>query len=224
MILSEQVPVIVAMASGAVGLLAGWAYATIAARDKLRVARRLVNEALKCETEARRAYTTVRALTEPTGPISTIELFPPSLPRRTHLAVAEAVERLVTRNESLPDWADGEMTRAFARVDQEETVPANPHTCGSGNTAPCVPCGESEREVHQGASRGRQRAEGVRAILPARLRQWGPRLVHGLDFQVQMPERFGALQLPAQRKPTPLVMAALRDDSTRQFRVKVVEA
>ena len=204
MIFSEQVPVIVAMATGAVGLLAGWTCATIASRDKLQIARRLVGEALKCETEARRAYTTARALTEPTGPISTIELFPPSLPRRMHRAVAEAVERF-TRNESPAEWVDGEMTRAFARVDQEETVPATPY-------------------VGPGVSRGRQIAEGARIALPARLRGWGPRLVHGLDGPVRMPERFGALQLPAQRKPTPLVMAALRDDDTRQFRVKVVGA
>lgn len=205
MILSEQVPVIAAMATGAAGLLAGWAFASIAARDKLRVARRLVNEALKCETEARRTYTTVRALTEPTGPISIVELFPPSLPRRMHRAVTEAVERLTNRDGSLPDWADGEMTRAFARVDQEETVPATPY-------------------AGPGVSRGRQRAEGSRAALPARLRQWGPRLVHGLDGPVRMPERFGALQLPAQRKPTPLVMASLPQDPTRAYRTKVVPA
>lgn len=206
MILSEQVPMIAAMATGAAGLMAGWTFASITARDKLRVARRLINEALKCETEARRAYTTARALTEPTGPISTIELFPPSLPRRIRHVVAEAVERYTARNESLPDWADGEMTRAFARADQEqETVPATPY-------------------VGPGVSRGRQHAEGARAILPARLRQWGPRLVHGLDGPVRMPERFGTLQLPAQRKPTPLVMASLPDDPTRAFRTKVVAA
>jgi hypothetical protein len=205
MIFSEQVPVIVAMATGTAGLLAGWAYATLAARDKLRVARRLVSEALRCETEARRAYTTARALTEPTGAISTVELFPPSLPRRMHRAVAEAVERF-TRNEPAPEWADGEMTRAFARAEKEqEAVPATPY-------------------VGPGVSRGRQHAEGVHAILPARMRQWGPRLVHSLDGPVRMPERFGAIQLPAQRRPTPLVMAALPDDDTRQFRVKVVDA
>lgn len=207
MILSEQVPIIAAMATGAVGLLAGWAFASIAARDKLKVARRLVNEALKCETEARRAYTTVRALTEPTGPISTIELFPPSRVRQVRLAVAEAVERFTTRDKPLPDWADGEMTRAFQRVRQEEnTMPATPY-------------------VGPGVSRGRQRSEGVgRDTVPARMRQWGPRLVHSLAGPVRMPERFGTLQLPEQRKPSPLVMARLPEDDTRQFRVKVVAA
>lgn len=211
MILSEQVPVIAAMATGAVGLLAGWAFASIAARDKLRVARRLVKEALKCETEARRAYITARALTEPTGPISTIELFPPSLPRRVHRAVAEAVERFTIRTAPVPDWAEGEMTRAFARAEvirEQEKVPATPY-------------------VGPAMSRGRQRAENApvaRAALSARMRQWGPRLVHGLDGPVRMPERFGTLQLPAQRRPSPLIMASLPDDPTRAFRTKVVAA
>lgn len=209
MILSEQVPIIAAMATGAAGLLAGWTYATLAARDKLRVARRLVSEALKCETEARRAYTTARALTEPTGAISIIELFPPSLPQRMHRAVAEAVERFTVRAAPLPDWADGEMTRAFAHADQHQesaTVPATPY-------------------VGPGVSRGRRRVEGaVHAVLPARLRQWGPRLVHSLDGPVRMPERFGTLKLPAQREPSPLVMAHLPKDPTRAFRTKVVDA
>lgn len=219
MIFSEQVPVIVAMATGAVGLLAGWTYATIASRDKLRVARRLVNEALRSEIEARRAQATARALTEPTGPISIIELFPPSLPRRMHLAVAEAVERFTTRAETPDHWADGEMTRAFARADREqETVPATPYVPEPIHVSVGTPY------IGSGISRGQQIAEGARAILPARMRTWGPRLVHALDGPVRMPERFGTLQLPAQRKPTPLVMAALPEDDTRQFRVKVVAA
>ena len=78
--------------------------------------------------------------------------------------------------------------------------------------------------VGPGVSRGRLRAEGTHDTLPARLRTWGPRLVHGLDGPVRMPERFGLIQLPAQRRPTPLVMARLRNDATRQFRVKKAES
>jgi hypothetical protein len=204
MILSEQVPVTVAMGIGAAGLLAGSALATAIARDKLRMSRRLMKIAVQYEAEADRTYATIRALTEPTGPISTVELFPPTLPERMHHALAEAVERFTARTAPLPDWADGEMTLAFARADEErETVPATPY-------------------VGPGVSRGRQHAEGGHTALPARMRQWGPRLVHSLDGPVRMPERFGVIQLPAQRKPTPLVMAALPDDDTRQFRVKVV--
>ena len=203
-ILTEPVPVYATMVTGATGLLVGAVLARQVARDNLRVGRRLINEALRCEVEARRAHATARALTEPTGPISTIELFPPSRSQRMHDAVMAAVERLTARDEQLPDWADGEMTAAFARAEQE-TVPATPY-------------------VGPGVSRGRLRAEGNHAGLPARLRTWGPRLVHGLDGPVRMPERFGLIQLPAQRRPTPLVMARLRADASRQFRVKKAES
>ncbi len=206
MILTEQVPVYAAMATGATGLIVGALLAREVARDKLRMARRLMNIAVQYETEADHTYAKTRALTEPTQSVPVIELIPPSRSQRIHLAVAEAVQRLTARDEQLPDWADGEMTGAFARAEREqETVPATPY-------------------VGPGVSRGRLRAEGAHVALPAHLRTWGPRLVHGLAGPVRMPERFGTLQLPAQRKPTPLVMARLRDDDTRQWRVKVVDA
>jgi hypothetical protein len=160
--------------------------------------------AVRYEAEADQAYAKTRALTEPTQSVPVIELIPPSRSQRMHLAVTEAIERITARDAQLPDWADGEMTAAFARADHE-TVPATPY-------------------VGPGVSRGRQRAEGNRVELPARLRNWGPRLVHELDGPVLMPERFGMIQLPAQRRPSPLIMARLRDDATRQFRVKKAES
>ena len=205
MILTEPVPVYAAMATGATGLIVGALLARQVARDKIRMARKLHNLAVRYETEADQAYAKTRALTEPTQSVPVIELMPPSRSQRIHLAVAEAIERLTARDEQLPDWADGEMTAAFARADQEETVPATPY-------------------VGPGVSRGRLRAEGSHAILPARLRDFGPRLVHSLAGPVRMPERFGVLQLPAQRKANPLVMAKLPEDGTRQYRVKVVDA
>lgn len=207
MIIPQYMPAIIATGTGLVGLTVGAVFATATARDKLRMARRLMKIAVQYEAEADRTYTNIKALTEPTRSVPTIELFPPSRIRQVRHAVAEAVERFTTRSETLPDWADGEMTQAFQRARQEEnTVPATPY-------------------VGPGVSRGRQRAEGSgRDVLPARARQWGPRLVHSLAGPVRMPERFGTLQLPAQRKPTPLVMARLTEDDTRQFRVKVVAA
>jgi hypothetical protein len=207
MIISQYMPAIVATGAGLVGLAIGATFATATARDKLRMARRLMKIAVQYEAEADRTYAKIRALTEPTQSVPTVDLFPPTLGRRVRSAMAEAIERLTTRDEPLADWADGEMTQAFQRARQEEnTVPATPY-------------------VGPGVSRGRERAEGgARAILPARLRPWGPRLVHGLDGPIRMPERFGTLKLPAQRKPTPLVMTRLPEDDTRQFRVKVVAA
>jgi hypothetical protein len=199
-ILTEPVPVYATMVTGATGLVVGALLARQVARDKIAMARRLHTLAVRYEAEADKAYAKTRALTEPTQSVPVIELIPPSRSQRMHLAVTAAIERLTARDEQLPDWADGEMTRAFARADQE-TVPATPY-------------------VGPGVSRGRLRAEGSHAELPARLRTWGPRLVHGLDGPVRMPERFGLIQLPAQRRATPLVMARLREDSTRQFRVK----
>ena len=203
-ILTEPVPVYATMITGATGLLVGAVLARQVARDKIAMARRLHTLAVRYEAEADQAYAKTRALTEPTQSVPIIELIPPSRSQRMHDAVTAAIERITARDEQLPDWADGEMTRAFARADHE-MVPATPY-------------------VGPGISRGRKRAEGNHVDLPARLRNWGPRLVDSLDGPVRMPERFGMIQLPAQRVPTPLVMARLRADASRQFRVKKAEA
>lgn len=204
--MQTQVPVIAAMGVGAAGLLAGIAFATAATRHKLRVARRLVNEALRCEVEANRTYTNVRALTEPTQSVPVIELFPPSRVRQLRDAVADAVQRYTARDEKLPDWADGEMTATFARIAQEGTERATPYN-NPGQPGPMY--------------RNRQHD---RRTLPARQRLWGTRLVTHLGSLATPPELFTSVAVPAQRKPTPLAIARrleMLPDDTRQWRVKV---
>lgn len=204
--MQTPVPVIAAMGVGAAGLLAGIAFTAAATRHKLRVARQLVNAALRCEIEARRTYTNVRALTEPTQSVPVIELFPPSRVRQLRDAVADAVERYTTRDEKLPDWADGELTATFARIAQEEAEQATPY----GNPGQPGP-----------TYRNRQHD---RHTLPARQRLWGTRPATHLGGRATPPELFASVAVPVQRKPTPLAVARrleMLPDDTRQWRVRV---
>jgi hypothetical protein len=204
-----QIPTAAAMGVGAAGLVAGATFAVLTVRDKLSKARKLMAIAIRYESEADRTYAKIRALTDPTCSVPLVELFPPTRVQQVRRAVAEAFERATWRNEKAtewsPGWADGELRRA---IDQTADVPhvAEP---APAPTEPPAPVYRTRRDPSE--------------RVPARDR-WAPRMTQLLGGPIPVPPLFASIQVPAQRRPSPLVLANLPADPTRQWRTKTVAA
>jgi hypothetical protein len=213
-ILGTQIPTAAAMGVGAVGLIAGAAFAAFAARDKLDKARRLMAIAIRYESEADRTYAKIRALTDPTQSVPVVELFPPTRMQQFRRSVAEAVERATWRGEKAAQWDDGELRQlidATAEQPLPTPMPATPYV---------VPVAEPVRTYEPQVVVFRDRRDPSERV-PARER-WAPRMTQLLGGPIPVPPLFASIRMPVQRqRPTPLIMAKLPADSTRQYRVKV---
>jgi hypothetical protein len=206
-ILHTPIPTLAAMGVGAVGLIAGAAFTAFAIRDKLNKARKLMAIAIRYESEADRTYAKIRALTDPTCSVPVVELFPPTRVQQVRRAVAEAFERATWRNEKATEWsqgwADGELRQV---IDQTAETPrvAEPAPIPTETPAPVY----------------RTRRDPSERV-PARER-WAPRMAQLLGGPIPVPPLFASVQVPVQRRPSPLVLANLPADPTRQWRTKTV--
>ena len=209
--LSTPIPTAAAVGVGVFGLVSGAAFAVLWVREELAKARRLMAIDIRYKRRADDTYAKIRALTDPTCSVPVVVLFPPTRVERVRQAVAEAFERATWRGEKAAEWQDGELRLLIDQTADETPLDGLPNI-GLAHTpteAP-VPIYRNRRSPSE--------------RVPARSR-WTPRMEQLLGGPIPVSPLFASIRVPAQRpRATPLVMARLREDDTRQFRVKVVAA
>lgn len=246
-IIPGEVPVIAAIGLGLVGLGLGIAFGRIGVQDSVDKAKKLMGIAIAYERRADDTYARTRALVEPTQMLPTVQLLAATatpVERLTETAahVAERLRDMVTRTPVPQDWAEGEMTAAFRAItaDLEEPTPAPAawvHPLAPGRPA-APPIVHAPREIMPAPRRVSaplpapdaptrahvRRSEGPG--LTGRARLWGGSLLGAVPPLALPPEITPfRMPVPRQRLPhDPRRMAMLADDSTRQWRVKVVDA
>lgn len=253
-IIPGEVPTLAAVGLGVLGLGLGILFDRVSVQGTVDKARKLMEIGIAYERRADRLYAQQRALTEPTQLVPTVELLaatatPAERLRATAGLVADRVRDALTPTRNPADWAPGEMTAMFDKIVEdfdggtELTVPATPspwvHPLAprAVGTPPIVyaPREPQAAPRHQTMpmpvpradtpSRARvRRSEGPG--LTGRIRVWDGTLM-GAVPPLELPDfpRPFKMPVPAPRLPhDPRRMAMLADDSTRQWRVKVVDA
>ncbi len=205
-IFTTPIPAAAAMGVGVLGLVTGAVLAVWTIRDELAKARRLMAIDIRYKRAADSTYEKIRALAG--SPAAAPTMAPPLSASRVRRLVAEAFERATWRGDRAAEWQDGELRRFI----DEPAEPATPYAFPDvepvrAPPAPPTPVYRNRRDPSK--------------RVPARLR-WSPRMAQLLGGPIPLPPLFASIQVPAQRRrPSPLVMANLPADPTRQWRVKV---
>jgi len=249
-----DVPMPVAIGFGLACLGAGALITTAIVRDKLAAARRLASRAATLEVKSETILHRVEGIVSPTGPMPLVQLVAATATpaERASAAVADLAARVreaISPTTATRDWEPGEMTAAFNRMVEQTpdwelpsatevaivdglqpaprrqplAPPARPQTPAlvraSGQPQPAPRWQDLPAPPRRPVSRG---ALAIQK-LAARGRNWGTIL--GEVPPLELPKFPEPFRMPQQRpRPTPLALASLPADPTRQWRTKRVSA
>lgn len=245
-ITSATVPAPIAAGVGLLGLGAGLWWMRARMTDLRSAAIRTASAASTYWARAEASRNYIKAIESPTTAMPLVQLQAATATRRERLAgwahdLAAHAQEAWRPTPAPRDWADGEMTAAFALA---ELAYEGEPTVEIVNTPPvalpqpvvAAPAPQAPPPVLQ-APRGPQtpprwvdggtpprRDRTIRVA--ARSRQWtGPLL--GLKVPaLELPALPAPFRMPTQRilRPTPALLAKLPDDPTRQYRTRTVAA
>lgn len=245
-----NVPVLLSAGTTLVSLGVGIWFGRASASDRLAAAQRMASATSVYAVRAESARSYIKAIETPTQMVPVVELVAATETRAERLKrwaheLVERTQEAVTPEATPPDWAEGEMTAAFrAIVDGNEWGPVEALPQPSRAHELPVPALSAPPPLRM-APRGPQtpprwqdggtpptRRRDVQTVSP-RDREWAAYRRRTLDAPLmpdagpiplpEFPRAYGAI--PAQRHSvTPLVLANLPADDTRQFRVKQVAA
>lgn len=245
-----NVPVLLSAGTTLVGIGIGIWYGRASASDRLAAAQRLASATSVYAVRAEAARSYIKAIDTPTMMVPLVELTQATETRRERLArwaheLVERTQEAVTPEPGQPDWHEGEMTLAFRAIvegNDWEIAEASPRALRA-HELPTPPL--SDAPPLRMAPRGPQtpprwrdggtpptRRRDVQPVGP-RDREWAAYRRRTLDAPMMQdtgpiplpsfPRAYGAI--PAQRASvTPLALANLPADDTRQYRVKRVDA